>query len=214
MKLYYVVASTYSQKALLALYEKNIAFEPSVVDLASEAGRAAYKEVYPMCKVPLLVAENSFIPESSIIVEYLEDEFANQGTCLIPTDKTLARRTRFKDRMIDLYVNNPIVAIFLDSRKPEDKRNPEAVAQAKNTLMSSLAHFEKELGQQSYMNGDVFTMADCAMFGPLFYAKQMGFVNESPNLQAYFERMMARPSVQKLMGELIPFLEQMNSPKN
>ena len=67
------------------------------------------------------------IPESTIIVEYLDSQF-DQGPRLIPQDKELARRARFFDRQFDLYVNEPARTIFLDGRKPEADRSPSAVA--------------------------------------------------------------------------------------
>ena len=73
MKLHYFPLSTYSQKALIALYEKKVAFTPEIVDLQDPAARAAYRDIYPLGKVPLLTRdEGRMIPESTIIIELLE----------------------------------------------------------------------------------------------------------------------------------------------
>ena len=92
LKLHYNIASTYSQKVLLALFEKGVPFTPAVVNLQDPAARAEYKKLYPIGKIPLLTGEAIFIPESSIIIEFLENEFPDSGTKLIPDDKTAARR--------------------------------------------------------------------------------------------------------------------------
>ena len=48
MKLYYNPISTYSQKTLLAFYEKGLEFEPTIVALMDPEAREAYREVYPL----------------------------------------------------------------------------------------------------------------------------------------------------------------------
>jgi len=73
MKLYYHPLSTYSQKVLIACYEKNVTFEPIKVDLMSAEGREAYEAIYPIGKIPLLnPTDDHMVPESTIIIEYLE----------------------------------------------------------------------------------------------------------------------------------------------
>jgi glutathione S-transferase len=73
MKLYYHPISTYSQKALIALYEKELDFEPEIVSLMNPEARQKYHEVYPMGKIPCLQLEDGhIIPEASIIIEYLD----------------------------------------------------------------------------------------------------------------------------------------------
>lgn len=210
MKLHYSIMSPYSQKALIALYEKNIEFTPALVNLGDPEARAEYKKLYPLGKVPLLTGDDLFIPEASIIIEYLENEFSSSGTQLIPHEKTAARRVRFKDRIADLYVNDSISAIFFDSLKPEEHKNPEIVAKKHEILDTTFVYLEQELANKAYIAGDEFSMADCAMFGPLFYAQKLHPYADKPNLTAYFERLMTRDSMKKIMVELMPVLQAMN----
>src|ERR1700733_12029766 len=107
MKLYYFPLSTYSQKVLVALYEKGLDFTPEIVSVMDAAAKAEYKaKVNPLGKVPTLVAANGHkIPESTTIIEYLEDNHESSGTRLIPADRAHARLTRFHDRNFDLYLN-------------------------------------------------------------------------------------------------------------
>src|SRR5262245_33415841 len=129
MKLHYFPLSTYSQKALIALHEKGVAFEPTFTNLTTQEGRDAYRKVYPLGKVPLLeLAGGHIIPEATIIIEYIDTHF--DGPRLIPADTELARRTRFLDRVADNYVNDPFRTIFFDTRKPEAEREPKRVASA------------------------------------------------------------------------------------
>jgi len=208
---YYTIQSPYAQKVLIALYEKGVAFTPVKVNVLDPADRAAYQKIYPLGKIPLLTDESKdlFIPESTIIIEFLENEFPGQGTQLIPDDKVAARRVRFKDRMSDLYINATISTIFFDSMKPEDKRNPEAVTRAREHLDVMYRFMDDFLGKNEYVAGSEFSMADCATFPGLFYAQQMHPFSAYPNVVAYLQRLMQRPSVQKVVAELMPLLQAM-----
>lgn len=208
MKLYYFILSPYAQKAMLAFYEKGIEFTPEHVVLPNPAANAEYRKIYPLGKVPLLVDEQEdlFIPESSIIIEYLESEYPDQGTTLIPHDKTAARRVRFKDRMYDLYVNASISTLYFESIKPADKQNVEAVSKAKATLDIMYGFMEQSLAKDQFAQGDSFSMADCAAFPGLFYAQKLYPFSDRPNISAYFGRLMQRDSVKKLLAELLPAL--------
>ncbi len=107
MKLYYHPISTYSQKVLIAFYEKGIEFEPNIVNLMDPNDLAKYRAVYPMGKMPCLVLDDDhLIPESSIIIEYI-DGMAEPR--LIDGNNEQTRKIRFKDRMFDFYLNDPIV---------------------------------------------------------------------------------------------------------
>ena len=208
LKLHYNILSTYSQKALLALYEKGVNFTPVIINLMDEQARAEYKKIYPIGKIPLLMGDDAFVPESTSIIEFLETQYPNQGTKLIPTDPIAARKVRFKDRMSDLYLNEQVSIIFFDGRKPVEKRNPEAVAKAQQILDSTFAYMEGDLANNPTAgSGDNFNMSDCAAFGPLMYAQRVHPYSHLPNLTAYFNRLMARESAQRLMAELQPAMQ-------
>jgi len=63
-----------------------------VVDLGDPASRAAFEQIWPIAKFPVLVdaAKGRTIPESSIIIEYLARYFPGR-TSLVPADPDLAR---------------------------------------------------------------------------------------------------------------------------
>ncbi|MDH3768119.1 MAG: glutathione S-transferase family protein, partial [Gammaproteobacteria bacterium] len=129
MKLYYLPVSTYSQKALIALHEKQLSFEPELVAMLDDDARAKYREIYPIGKVPLLILDNGhMIPESTIIVEYANGA-SDKGPDLIPGDADSRRQVRFRDRMMDFYINDPITMLFFESRKPEADQDQNLIDQ-------------------------------------------------------------------------------------
>ena len=214
MKLYYFPPSTYSQKALLALYEKGVDFEKHHVNMFDPEQRAKYQALYEICKIPLLIPDDDhMIPESSIIVEYLDQRFDN-GPQLIPQDPEKSRKTRFMDRMNDFYLNEATVTLLFDSWKPDSEKEPEKVARAKELLDCSYKHLDQMLSEHKWIMGDEFTLADCSAIPALFYAADIYPYEAFPNLVRYFEDAKKRPSYQKVLEEALPVLEQMAQNRN
>ena len=112
--------------------------------------RAQYREVYPLGKVPCLQLEDGhLIPESSIIVEYI-DPMAKPT--LIKGDEDERRRIRFKDRVFDLYLNDAVVTLLFQGMKPESEQDHERVEKAKFHIATVYKFMENGLGQQAYAN--------------------------------------------------------------
>ena len=206
MKLYYNPISTYSQKTLLAFYEKGLEFEPNIVSLMDPEAREVYREVYPLGKIPCLVLDDGhIIPESSIIIEYI-DNMAEPR--LIDGDAEQTRKIRFKDRMLDLYLNDSVVTLLFQSMKPEEQKDQERIDTAKFRVDTIYSFMEHELGQNQYAQGNTFTMADCAAAPALFYAELLAPFAEHENISAYWERLKERESVQKTQSDAKPRIEE------
>ncbi|MDH3468916.1 MAG: glutathione S-transferase family protein [Gammaproteobacteria bacterium] len=208
MELHYHPLSTYSQKVLIALFEMGIEFEPKIVNMFDPEQRAQYRSLYPIGKVPLLVLDDGHpIPESSIIVEYLNS--ISDGVRLIPDDPTEARKTRFLDRMYDLYLNNNVGALFFELRKPDAERSQSVIDGANEKIAIMYNNMEDNLSGKHWNRGEMFTMADCAAGPPLFYAQQIAPFDDKPNIKAFWERFSGRPSYQRIMAEAKPYLDAM-----
>src|SRR5437773_1480986 len=108
LTLYYHPLSSFCWKALIALYEAQVPFEPFVVSHTDPATGEAFRKVWPLGKFPVVRDEDSgeTIPESSIIIEYLAERWpAARG--FVPADPQAARHVRLLDRLIDNYVHLP-----------------------------------------------------------------------------------------------------------
>lgn len=211
MKLYYNPLSTYSQKVLLAFYEKDVPFEPVYVDLMNPEKKAEYKKIYPMGKVPCLVRDDGWvIPESSIIIEYLDGAFST-GSKLIPSDQDLARQTRFYDRLSDLYVDDSVATLFFGGlRSPEEQNQSyfkERLQRMRDTLDIAYQAFNRTLEGKTWIMGQDFTMADCALIPALGYARTTYPFDDHKALVSYFARAVERASYKKVLEEAAPALE-------
>ena len=207
LTLHYHPLASFCWKALIALYENDIPFTPSMVDLANAAERAALLKLWPIGKFPVLSddAKDRTIPESSIIIEYLDNHYPGR-TRFIPADPKLALQTRLRDRFYDLYVHLSVQKIVGDRLRPEGKKDPHGVEEAKARIQSCYGMIDKEVAAKTWAMGGAFSLADCAASPALFYAsKVMPFGDTHKNVTAYFDRLKARPSFARVIKEAEPY---------
>ncbi len=213
MKLYYAPASSYCQRVLIALYEKDINFTPIEVNLFDPQERARYMEINPFGKIPALVTDNNWvIIEAAIIIEYLEQHFPNQPR-LIPKDPELALKVRLLERIIDVYINSGREILFADSQRPVSQRGGKEIAKAKRLLETGCTLLDKRLQNHTWLGGQVFSLADCAAAPTLNYLRIVYNYEHLHALADYVKRLHSRPSVmqvqrsgQKQMSQMLSAL--------
>lgn len=209
LKLYFHPLSSYSQKTLIALYENDTPFEGQMVDLMSDEGRAAYLKLWPIGKMPVLrdEARNRMIPESSIIIEYLQ-RFYPGKTAFVPEEVEQALHVRLRDRFFDLYVSDPMQKIVTDKLRPSGQNDLTGVERAKALLETAYGLIDKEMATKPWACGEAFSMADCAAAPALFYAdKLLPFRDSYQHLSAYFDRLLQRPSYARALREAEPYMK-------
>ena len=204
MKFYHHPISTYSLKAHAALLEKEIEFEAVIVNLGDTVAHDEYRQIYPLGKVPVLEqADGHLIPESTIIIEYLDDRYV-EGQRLIPEDPELARQVRLYDRQFDLYLNNPRTSLLFEHRKPPEKRNEKHMAQWSHYVALTHQQLERDITEKEWIVGDDFTMADLAATAGLMYAQTVMPIDDYPAIGAYWNRLQQRPSIAKVLEKTWP----------
>jgi glutathione S-transferase len=209
LTLHFHPLASYCWKPLIALYENDIPFTPNLVDLGNPAERAALVKLWGVGKFPVLrdSARNETVPESSIIVEYLDLNYGGR-TRFVPDNPAQALQTRLRDRFYDLYVHLPMQKIMLDRLRPADKRDPQGVEEARAQLLISYAMIEQQMANGTWATGEDFSLADCAAAPSLFYGSMVvPFEETQKNLAAYFERLKARPAFARVLKEAEPYFQ-------
>lgn len=205
--LHYHPLSSYCHKALIALYENDVSFTPQMVDLGDPQQRARFLRLWPIGKFPVLEdpARGKIIPESSIIIEYIERHHPGKER-LIPDDPEQARETRLLDRFFDLYVHEPMQKIVGDRLRPEGAKDAHGVDHARKTMRTALGMLEQDMASRTWATGETFGLADCAAAPALFYAdKLMPIAGQHPNVASYLDRLMQRPSYARVLLEAQPY---------
>ena len=193
--------AAYCWKALIALYDRDVPFERHFV--GGEEDRARLAELWPMASIPVLVDDEAALtlPESTTIVEYLDGH--GDAPPLVPVDREAALQARLWDRVIDGHVATPMQKIVGDALRPDGRTDPEGVAQARAELDRVYALLDAHVADKPWLAGPAFTVADCAAAPALHYARVVNRWDEDglPNLTRYFDALMARPSVARVVDE-------------
>ncbi len=206
LELFYHPFASYCWKALIALYENGTPFEPHLVDLGDPAASAAFKQVWPIGKFPVLRdrARGQTVPEASVIIEYLAVNYP--GPCkLIPTDADLAWQMRVWDRFYDLYVHTPMQKVVGDALRPPGKQDEHGVEEAKAQLRTSYGIIEQRMAAQAWGLGSAFSMVDCAAAPALHYADFIVPLSGYEHVAGYLRRLKERPSFARVLAEAAPY---------
>ena len=197
--------SSYCWKVLIALYEKGLPFDARTVDLGDAAERAAFAALWPTARIPLLQDGDRVVPETSIQIEYLDGRPG--GARMLPGDPAAQLEVRLWDRLFDGYVMSPLQHAVGYHLRPENLRDPLALDNARQQLAMAYGMIEARIPGTTWAVGDAFTLADCAAAPSLFYASIfMPFPPGHARLSAYFERLVARPSVARVIADARPYL--------
>lgn len=208
LTLYIHPLASFCHKVLIALYENGVAFEGKIVDFADVGSAAALLDRWPVGKIPVLhdTGTGGIWPETSIIIEYLQMYYPGP-VCLLPEDTEALLQVRLWDRFFDLYVSVPMQKIVTDRIRPAGMNDPHGVAEARAALDQAYGMVDAHMAGKSFATGADFTMADCAALPALFFASIVQpFPSELKHLSAYFERLLERPSVIRVLNEARPYL--------
>lgn len=156
----------------------------------TQDGRNFY-DINPQGAVPALELDNGdVLTEAQVLMQYLAAQ--NPKADLAITDGP--QHWRFLETL------NFIATELHKGTSPLFKNNPDDVKEAtKANLVNRYKLLEQKLGDQDYLLGK-FTVADAYAFVVLNWARRFD-VSVPEKLNSYFERIRARPAVQKTLQE-------------
>lgn len=193
--------SSYTWKPLIALYETGTPFTfRNVAGNEYPENEAAFLAHWPVGKFPLLVDDGVPIMESSIIIEHV-------APALIPDSRKSALEVRMMDRIFDNAVMTPTQSIVAEhlpfiTQTPDESR----IGRARQALDKIYPWLDRRLAKRAWAAGDNFTLADCSGAASLFYADWAHPIPEEfATLRAYRSRVLARPSVARVVDEARPY---------
>ena len=154
LTLHFHPLSSFCHKVLIALYENGTPFTPKLVDLGDAEQRDAFRALWPVGKFPVLQddARGETVPESSIIIEYLDQHYPGK-TCFIPAEPEQSRAVRFRDRFFDLHIHLHMQKIVGDRLRPSGAKDPHGVEDARTRMAAALGIVEKEMASHEGLGG-------------------------------------------------------------
>ena len=195
MKLFYAPGACSLSPHIVAA-EAGIDLELVKVNLGTKtvAAEGDYWAVNPKGSVPALELDNGeILTEGPAIVQYLADQ--RPEARLAPANGTLARY-RLQEALN--YITSEIHKSYSPLFNP--KILPEVRAERVEYLRRRYALLDKQLEGRKYLFGDQFTVADAYLFVVTNWARGTKVdLREFTNLQAFQQRVAARPAVRAAM---------------
>ena len=199
LKLCGFAASNYYNKVKLALLEKGVPFE-EVLAWVGETDLAAS----PLGKVPYAITDEGAISESTVILEYVEQRYPE--TPLMPASPYQAAKVRELLRYIELHLElvarNLYPEAFFGGKVSDNLKE-----KIRPQLEKNVAAFAKLARLSPFIDGDQFTLADCAAAVHLPLVSSCSKIIYGQDLLAalpvkdYLKHVGERPTVQKVNAD-------------
>lgn len=156
-----------------------------------------YLKLNPNGKVPTIIEDDGWVMwESNAITRYLAAKYGD-GT-LYPADlRVRASAERWMDWQTNT-VSPQMVGVFRGLvRTPPEKRDPAAIAKARDGLARLMGILDAHLAQSDYVAGPAFTVGDIPLGIAAWRWFEMPIEREDyPHLRRWFERLAERPPYQ------------------
>lgn len=198
MKLYYA-QNTRAVRVAWLLEELGLDYEIEKFELGSPAMRAPeFLRIHPMGRVPVLEDGDIRIFESGAIVQYILAVYGNgrlQPAVGTQEFADYLQWLHYCEGMIMPPINTLVVETIL---LPPERRTELNVKRATKLLHQMLTAVEHHMQGRDYLAGD-FTAADIMTGHSVTVSRDMLGMDFAalPNLDAYADRLLARPALQK-----------------
>jgi glutathione S-transferase len=195
MKLYYSPGAC-SQAPHILLHELGLSHDAERVDLKAktiESG-GSYLDINPKGAVPALQLDSGdVLTENAVILQYLGDR-SSVGEVLPPLGNFRRYRVLEWVNFITTELHKRFGYLF--SPDPTDEMKQLVI----RDLGKKLDYVDGELGDGPFLMGDELTLPDPYLFVIASWAdKVLGGLDRWPNLRAFRDRMMERPSVRHVL---------------
>ena len=189
----------YGMKVRIVLAEKDMDCEVVTVDVQSGQHRQPeFLKLNPFARGPVLVDEGCVIYDSTIINEYLADEYPEPA--LRPADSDERARVRLLEDYADTAFTLPAMALQNELAKASGSRDEARVKAARDVVVKTLEMLNRELEGKEYLGGEEFSLADVAFAPMVLQLEKLGVHLDSTlkNVKAWAQRLAARPSIAKV----------------
>ncbi len=205
MKLYDFLPCPFGQKVRIVLAEKSLSYELVQVDLAKgEQRRPEFLRLNPFGRVPVLVDEDTTVYDSTIIIEYLEDEYPEPPVLPAIGASALRARARLFEDFADTSFTPQMGQLMAEMARPEAERDQARLQRLHRSIERVFDYLNHELNGQQFLAGD-FSVADIGFVPRMLVVRELGLdpSPNRPNLDAWLKRLAERPSIQGLQGVTI-----------
>ena len=192
-----VAGSPFVRKVRVALGEKGVDYEHVVVMPFGQTPE--YFAISPLGKVPCYEDQGTAIPDSSVIIDYLEN--VHPKPALYPSDPLDRAKALFLEEYADTKLAEVLLTVFRErfvnknffQKEPDEAVVKEAL---EVKIPPVLDYLEAQLGDKPFLVGGQFSIADIAVTSPFVnfaMAEETVDAARWPRLADYVQRVHARP---------------------
>ena len=195
----------FGAKAEIAALEKGLAFElimvPFEMKTLYQPKHPEVLRINPKRQVPVLIDGDLEIFDSTQIFEYFES--IKPDPALWPADPKARARARLLEHKSDEVYFPPIVRLMGLQATPDDS----AAVEARAAALAFYDGMEKAMGDKEWLAGS-YSYADIAFYMAQIFGDRMGapMTDAHPKLQAWRDRMSARPAVRQVASAMGRYL--------
>lgn len=200
MKLYFAPRTRATRPRWL-LEELGVPYELVELDLSKgENKQLPYLRIHPLGKVPALVDGDVTVIESTAICMYLADKYPEKK--LAPPVGTAARAAYYQWMVFGGASLEPHVAEYANHTQflPEEKRNPEIAAKAKENALAAIKAVEHAMLGKMYLVGEKFSAADIVLGSAMRWAESLKLLTDAPDLQSWLYELKSHAAFKKAMS--------------
>jgi glutathione S-transferase len=202
MKLYDFLPCPFGQKVRVILAEKGLSYDLVEVDLIQgEQRRPEFRRLNPFGRVPVLVDEDTAVYDSTIIAEYLEDEYPEPPLLPALSSSALRAQARIWEDIADTSFTVQVGQLMTEMAKAELDRDSNRITRLNQWIEQMLSFLNHQLQGQDFLASQ-FSVADIGFVPRLLVLKELGIDPSANrgNIEGWFKRLLERPSVQNLQG--------------
>ncbi len=192
LKFYYNPISVNARRVWVTLLEKQIPFEPILVNLDGDQLQEDFIAINPLQRIPVIIDNGFRVIESLAILDYLEAKYPTPP--LMPSEPEAIALVRMVETMtvVELQpatipLTRPLVGLEVE---------PWKIEAAQQRVTSVLQFFEELLNGRTYFVKEEFTLAE-VVAGTLIPSLPL---DGYPNLKAWSERLTQRESWQQTIA--------------
>jgi glutathione S-transferase len=202
MKLYYAPGAC-SIGIHVLLEEIGKPYQLEAVDLRNGAQfKPPYTNLNPKAKVPTLERDDGSIVTEFPVIAYWLARQNPQANLLPKDDETMIRAAEAMEYAVGTMHGQGFARIFRSERFAPSPSDQEAVkAAGREIVEKGFAVLDKALAGKNYLGGSELSLADAALFFVEFWGSKRLGLKLPANCAAHFERMMARPAVERVMKQ-------------
>jgi glutathione S-transferase len=197
MKLAFSPGSPFARKVRIAAIELGLIDKIELVSTTVAPAQAndEYSKITPVKKLPVLILDNGdVILDSYVIVEYL-DELAGGGK-LIPASGPDRWRVKSDHSLLQAMLDSMLLCRYERMVRPQGLQWQGWADDHWNRAWSGMARFDKKPDVLSRPLDIVQIALACVLGYADYRYADCGWREAYPNLAAFNERMLSRPSIQ------------------